>query len=110
MLLPSSPSFPCSYGQDPPPIGYTFNSSGSSCTMQPQPLGSSNSLSPLAAAELLRRIVLYDVVQPERRVPGVTRDDVRSILCVCAQPLPPVPFVAVAVLPTLCICSRRSNT
>ena len=50
--------------------------------MQPQALGPSNSLSPLIAAELLRRVALHDDVQDERRVPGLTSEDVRSILCV----------------------------
>ncbi len=82
------------YGENPPPIGYTFDTSGSSCSMPPQPLSPSNSLSPLAAAELLRPLALHDDVQPLRRVPGLTSGDARSILCVTAPP--PLDLLAVA--------------
>mgnify|MGYP004278102647 CR=1 FL=1 len=39
-----------------------------------------NSISALAAAEMLRRIVLYREITPDERFPGVTWDDIQHIL------------------------------
>eukprot|EP00039_Didymoeca_costata_P006844 m.93937 g.93937 ORF g.93937 m.93937 type:complete len:447 (+) comp13421_c0_seq1:203-1543(+) len=73
-----------SYGEAPPAdlaLHKFFQNNESSCTLPSKPqLFYPNTLSPLSAAEWLRRIVLHRSVLPEHKVPNMQWEDAEDIM------------------------------
>jgi len=59
----------------------TISSDGLSTRVEKYPIGSiNNSLSPLSNAEMFRRLILHDILDPELQFPGLTNEDQVEIL------------------------------